>query len=127
MPIKNNQFKIPILLLTWKRDKEVELLINKLKKINAFNIYINSDGCDKNYKNSKQLYKISKTRSIILKNIDWNCKLKLKFNNKNLGYKNSVIEAINWFFEYEESGIILEEGCIPDISFFYYCSELLKK
>ena len=52
---------------------------------------------------------------------------KLKFNNKNLGCKNSVIEAINWFFENEESGIILEEDCIPDISFFYYCAELLKK
>ena len=36
---KEPQFNIPILLLTWKREKEVELLITKLKKINAKNIY----------------------------------------------------------------------------------------
>ncbi len=124
---KETQFNIPILLLTWKRDKEVELLIAKLKKINAKNIYINSDGCELNYKNLKQIDKISQTRSKIIKNIDWDCKLRLKFNNKNLGCKNSVIEAINWFFENEESGIILEEDCIPDISFFYYGAELLEK
>ena len=55
---KEHQFNIPILLLTWKREKEVELLIAKLKKINAKNIYINSDGCELNYKNLKQIDKI---------------------------------------------------------------------
>ncbi len=127
MKKKKNQFNIPILLLTWQRNKEVEALISKLRKINAVNLYINSDGYSLNKKNSKQIDKILETRSTILKNIDWDCKLQIKFNNKNLGCKNSVIEAINWFFENEESGIILEEDCIPDISFFYYCAELLKK
>ena len=59
--------------------------------------------------------------------INWNCKLQLKFNNENLGCKNSVINAIDWFFENEDSGIILEEDCIPNVSFFFYCSELLNK
>ena len=61
------------------------------------------------------------------KKIDWECKVHLKFNNKNLGCKKSVINAINWFFENEESGIILEEDCIPNESFFYFCAALLDK
>ena len=54
MSLRKNQFKIPILLLTWKREKEIKLILNILKKINASNIYVNSDGF--NYKSSKIYY-----------------------------------------------------------------------
>ena len=38
-----------------------------------------------------------------------------------------MIQAINWFFESESEGIILEDDCIPNIEFLPYCAELLKK
>lgn len=127
MTLIKNQFKIPVLLLTWKREKEIKLILNILKKINAINIYINSDGCEFSESKSKQKDKIIQTRNSILKNIDWECKVHLKFNNKNLGCKQSVISGINWLFENEESGIILEEDCIPNESFFHFCAALLAK
>lgn len=34
--------------------------------------------------------------------------------------------AITWFFEHVEQGIILEDDCLPDLSFFQYCNELLE-
>ena len=43
-----------------------------------------------------------------------------------MGCKEGVNHAINWFFEHEEEGIILEDDCLPHPDFFYYCSELLK-
>lgn len=36
-------------------------------------------------------------------------------------------EAISWFFEHVEEGIILEDDCLPDISFFRFCEELLAR
>ena len=36
-------------------------------------------------------------------------------------------EAITWFFDNEEDGIILEDDCLPNESFFYYCEELLDR
>jgi len=127
MGYNRNQFEIPILLLTWKREKEIQLIINKLRKINAINIYVNSDGFKLNSPDRYEIEKIIRTRNLIIKNIDWECKVKFKFNNENLGCKKSVINAINWFFENEESGIILEEDCIPNESFFNFCSYLLYK
>jgi len=127
MSLTKNQFKIPVLLLTWKREKEIKLILNILRKINAINIYVNSDGFEFNFSKSDEKNKIIQTRNSILKKIDWECKVHLKFNNKNLGCKKSVISAINWFFENEESGIILEEDCIPNESFFYFCAALLDK
>jgi hypothetical protein len=38
-----------------------------------------------------------------------------------------VSGGINWFFEHEEKGIILEDDCLPSQSFFWYCEELLIK
>jgi hypothetical protein len=38
-----------------------------------------------------------------------------------------VSGAITWFFENVEQGIILEDDCVPSISFFTYCEELLEK
>jgi hypothetical protein len=57
--------------------------------------------------------------------IDWDCELKTLFRDKNIGCKTAVSSAITWFFEQVEQGIILEDDCLPDPSFFPYCEELL--
>ena len=35
--------------------------------------------------------------------------------------------AIDWFFENENEGIILEDDCLPADSFFYFCDQMLKR
>ncbi|WP_375324228.1 hypothetical protein [Flagellimonas sp. GZD32] len=47
--------------------------------------------------------------------------------DKNLGCKYNPQSAITWFFENEEKGIILEDDCLPSLSFFRYCQELLNR
>jgi hypothetical protein len=49
------------------------------------------------------------------------------FRDKNLGCRKSVSGGISWFFENEERGIILEDDCLPDLSFFPYSKELLSQ
>ena len=34
--------------------------------------------------------------------------------------------GINWFFNHVSEGIILEDDCLPDLSFFYFCETLLE-
>jgi hypothetical protein len=53
--------------------------------------------------------------------------VKTLFRNENLGCKIAVSEAITWFFDQEEYGVILEDDCLPDLSFFPFCEELLIK
>lgn len=45
----------------------------------------------------------------------------------NLGCGRGVSTAISWFFQHEPAGIILEDDCLPDRSFFGFCSELLER
>jgi len=57
--------------------------------------------------------------------VDWPCEVKTLFREKNLGCRRAISEAITWFFEHVDEGLILEDDCLPDPSFFRYCEELL--
>lgn len=52
-------------------------------------------------------------------------KLTVKISPKNLGCRAGVSSAITWFFSKVPAGIILEDDCVPDSSFFPYCEALL--
>jgi hypothetical protein len=38
-----------------------------------------------------------------------------------------VSSGLNWVFEQEEQALILEDDCVPDLTFFRFCSELLER
>jgi hypothetical protein len=44
-----------------------------------------------------------------------------------MGLRNAIPDAITWFFEHVDSGIILEDDCLPSHAFFNFCSKLLDK
>jgi hypothetical protein len=49
------------------------------------------------------------------------------YRQENLGCRNAISTAINWFFDHVEEGIILEDDCLPHPSFANFCAELLEK
>src|SRR5262245_37089210 len=63
----------------------------------------------------------------MLSQVDWPCEVKTLFRERNLGCRKRVSTAIDWFFEHEEEGIILEDDCLPSRCFFAYCSTLLER
>ena len=44
-----------------------------------------------------------------------------------MGCKFRISSGLDWVFGTEERALILEDDCIPDISFFKFCDELLEK
>lgn len=113
----------PILFLLFNRPNETGAVFDVLKVIKPKYLYVACDGPRKNIGGDAE--KVDKTRKI-LDQINWACELKTLYRDANLGCKIAVSEAINWFFENVEEGIILEDDCVPDITFFGYCSELLQ-
>jgi hypothetical protein len=49
------------------------------------------------------------------------------FQVDNLGCKQAVVSALDWFFKNEEAGIIIEDDCLPNADFFPYCEALLQR
>jgi hypothetical protein len=119
------EFKMstPILYLVFNRPDIVKQTFPEIQKAEPKQLFIASDGP----RNSEEKKKTEAIRKYILENINWECEVKTLFREKNLGCKYAVSGAIDWFFENVEQGIILEDDCLPNQSFFRFCQEMLWK
>ena len=118
-------YQIPILFVFFRR-KEVALKsFEQIKIIKPKKLYLACDGAREDVAGEKE--DVDATRQAILEAIDWSCDVHTLFQNQNLGCGMGVYTAINWLFTCEEQGIILEDDCIANNSFFIYVEELLAK
>jgi hypothetical protein len=115
-------FKTPILFLIFNRPNTTKAVFESIKAIKPLRLYIAADGV-RNNKLGEDLL-VAETRAII-QSVDWDCEIKTLFRTENLGCKVAVSSGIDWFFENEEQGIILEDDCLPDSSFYDFCETLL--
>lgn len=113
----------PVLFLIFNRLDTTIKVFEKIREARPPRLYIASDGWRDDVIDEKQ--KVLSVREYVLSNIDWECQVKTKFNEKNLGCGKAVSSAITWFFENEPDGIILEDDCVPSRTFFSYCESLL--
>ena len=123
--MNNVTFSTPILLIAWRRPKETKEVIESLKIIKPKKLFISCDGARDH--NKEECEKVKKTQEILRKNINWDCEVKWKISEKNLGCKIGVTNSINWFFSNVKEGIILEDDIIAHDDFFQYCQILLEK
>ncbi len=115
----------PILFIIFNRPISTQRVFNIIKQIKPSVLYVVSDGPRENRHGDVE--KIETCRKIITEQVDWECKLKITFRERNLGSGQGIYDSINWFFEEEEYGIILEDDCLPNITFFTFCDLVLKK
>ena len=117
-------FDTPILFIIFNRPDTTQIVFNRIKEIKPKYLFIAADGPRLNV--SDEVEKCEKTRKII-NQIDWDCELKTLFRSENLGCGKGVSSAITWFFDHVEQGIILEDDCVPDLSFFQFAELMLEK
>ncbi|MDZ4838708.1 MAG: hypothetical protein SGJ04_01745 [Bacteroidota bacterium] len=87
-------------------------------------LFVAADGPRVNRPNESE--NVRRVRAVIDK-VNWDCEVKYLYRDENLGCKVAVSSAISWFFSQVEYGIILEDDCLPALSFFQFCSEILEK
>ncbi len=116
-------FDTPILMIVFNRPEKTEKLFNIIKKIKPKILFVAADGPREK---QSDIYNCKKVRKIF-DNIDFKCEIYKRFNSKNEGLKKNVKSSIDWFFSKVKKGIIIEDDCIPSLSFFNFCQELLVK
>lgn len=121
----NSFFETPILFLIFNRPETTRTVFETIRGSRPAYLYIAADGPRAQKTGEKEV--CADLRNEILAKIDWPCEVKTLFREKNLGCKLAVSSALDWFFENVEEGIILEDDCLPDRSFFQFCQELLEK
>lgn len=115
----------PVLFIIFKRKNEALTAIDAIRKVAPKRFYIAADGPRQHVENEDVQTK--ETRDAVLAAIDWPCEVFTKFEPVNLGCGPAVRDGITWFFDHEESGIIMEDDCVALPSFFTFCEELLER
>lgn len=115
----------PVLFIIFNRPEVAKQSFEHIRQVRPQKLYIASDGPRDGKNDESEIVK--KTRDVILNAVDWDCEVKTLFRKKNLGCSQGVFTAINWFFENEERGIILEDDCVINNTFYRYMSELLDR
>lgn len=119
------QLNTPVLLLVFKRLETTKQVFAAIRRAQPRRLYIASDGHRPNVPDEAE--KIANVRRYLVDHVDWDCEIKTLFRDRNLGCRRAISGAIDWFFEQESEGIILEDDCVPDNSFFLYAEELLAR
>lgn len=124
MEENNTQFPVPILFILFNQPYTTARVFEAIRNIKPAKLYIAADGPRPGKEGEAERCDGARRAT---EGVDWPCEVKLLFQEKNLGGKKGPITALDWFFENEEEGIILEHDCLPSEDFFRFCEELLNK
>ena len=112
----------PILLIAFNSPETTKKVFEAIKIAKPKKLFISVDGP----RNEKEKEKVEEVKKIISK-VDWNCKVKKRIFDENQGIIKGAGGAIDWFFDNVKEGIVFDDDCVPDQSFFRFCAEMLEK
>lgn len=122
---RKHSLNTAVLFLVFNRLDTTKQVFDAIREAKPPRLYIAADGARASREG--EYLKVKAIRDYILANVDWECDVKTLFRETNKGCKVAVSEAIDWFFRHEEMGIILEDDCLPNKSFFQFCELLLNR
>lgn len=114
----------PVLVLAFNRPDTTERVLDALGLTRPSRVFLAVDG--PRLDRTGEAERVAQVRDLVGR-INWDCSVETLFRDRNLGCKLAVSQAISWFFSQVESGIILEDDCVPHPSFFPYVAELLER
>jgi hypothetical protein len=113
-----------VMMIVFNRPDQTRQVFERIRAARPKRLYIAADGPRAN--RPDDLESTKETRKIA-QEVDWPCEVKTLFRDQNLGCKTAIKTGLDWFFSQEEEGIVLEDDCIPEPSFFQFAAEMLDR
>ncbi len=112
----------PVTFIVFNRPDLTQIVFDEIRKVQPKQLFVIADGP----REPEEWDKCKAARKII-ETVDWDCKISRNYSDVNLGCRERVSSGLNWMFKQVEEAIILEDDCVPNISFFRFCEQLLAK
>ncbi len=119
-----NQLETPVAFIVFNRPETTRRVFATIAAARPTHLLIVADGPRDD--RSGESERCEEVRRIVNK-VDWPCRVDRNFAEQNMGCRRRVVSGLNWVFSLVEEAIILEDDCLPDPSFFPFCSELLER
>ncbi len=115
---------VPVLIIAYKRYDTTRKVVDAVRAAGTREVYFAANAPNPNSPNDER--QCSQVRSLI-DDFRPSVKVHTLFRTQHLSAKESIVSAIDWFFDNVHEGIILEDDCVPALSFFPFCGEMLAK
>jgi hypothetical protein len=113
---------VPVAFFLFNRPQETARVFAEIAKAKPARLFLIADGP----RHSEERDACEAARQIV-KAIDWTCEVRRNFSDVNLGCRRRMSSGIDWVFSLAERAILLEDDCVPDPTFFPFCTELLDR
>lgn len=113
--------EVPVLIIAFNRPDLTQRVFDEVRKAQPPQLFFAA-----NHPETPEDQVKSQQVRAILKQVDWDCEVRTLYPEKNTGHTWGPINAITWFFKHCPEGIVLEDDCVPNQSFFRFCQELLE-
>lgn len=110
--------KLPVLILAFNRPDLFERVLESVLEYGPSRLYISCDGPRNG--NQDDVQNVEAIRQIV-ESLAADHQVSFQFHRANRGCFRGVKEGIDWFFDAEEAGIILEDDCLVTNHFFSFC------
>jgi len=114
--------KFPVVLIAFNRPDLTARVFERIREWKPRELVLVVDGPRKGNSLDRDL--VAQVQDII-RQVDWPCSVTEDFANTNLGLKQRISSGLTGVFATHDAAIILEDDCVPDLSFFRYAEELL--
>lgn len=115
---------VPIVLIAFNRPRVTQRLVDALRRVEPSRIFVIADGPRPGHPTDGE--NCAAVRAL-LDRIDWDCRVDKRYAETNLGLEANVELGLDWVFDQVDRAIVFEDDCIPDPTFFRFCTELLER
>jgi hypothetical protein len=122
--MKTKTFESPVALFVFKRAETTRRVFDVVSRVRPARLLLIADGPRLDREGESE--ECQQVRNMVTR-VDWPCEISTNFSDVNLGCRERIISGLNWVFSLVEEAIILEDDCLPDLSFFPFCHEMLER
>jgi hypothetical protein len=110
---------LPVLIIAHRRPHYLNLILDSILSFSPSRVYVSIDGARIQVEGEEDL--VNECRALVTQfQLTSNFEVKTSFKDANLGSAANIVKSVDWFFENEKSGLILEEDCLPNPSISDY-------
>jgi hypothetical protein len=111
---------VPVAFFVFNRPALTQAVFDEIRRFAPTTLLVVADGP----RNEDERHLCEEVRAVV-REVDWPCRVLQNLSDVNLGCKNRMSSGLQWVLEQVAEAIVLEDDCLPDPTFFSFCSHLL--
>ena len=122
MTLQPYKTDVAVLILFFNRPDHLKKVFDEVRKARPSRLFLYQDGP----RGERDMPGIEACRRVV-ENIDWQCEVHRKYQERNYGCDPSEYISQKWAFSIVDKCIVLEDDDVPSQSFFPFCKQMLDR